>query len=102
MSPNTSGWHVIWEVRKWLFFRVASFFFFIFVFSIIQRVDKLVDDILPMTGLEPQISPFGSDRFTTTALRVATSKNKEDVWGAKDTKQDFNIKLSHIFDGEEL
>ena len=53
----------------------TEFLFLFFVFSILQ----LVDNILPMTGLELQISPFRSDRSsnwaTTTALRVATSLN---------------------------
>ena len=44
-------------------------FFFIFVFSIIQFVDK----ILPMSGFEPRISGVGSNRSTNWATTTAQS-----------------------------
>ena len=40
---------------------IPSLFVFIFVFSIIQLVDNLVDKILPMLGLKPRISCVGSN-----------------------------------------
>ena len=41
-----------------------SLIFFIFVFFIIQLVDKLEDKVLPMTGFEQRISGVESDRST--------------------------------------
>ena len=53
---------------KWA---ILGIFFFIFVFSIEQLVDKLVDKILPMTGFEPWISGVRSDHCTNRATTNA-------------------------------
>ena len=49
------------SLKRWA---IPGLFFFIFDFSIIQWVDKLVDNILPIRGFEPRISDVGRDRST--------------------------------------
>ena len=55
-------------LKRWA---IPGLFFFNFVFSIIQLVDKLVDKILSMTGYEPRISDVGSDHSTNWATTTA-------------------------------
>ena len=56
----------MWTRNLSLFKKWANpgLFFFIFVFPIKQLVDKLVDNLLPMSGFEPRISGAGSGRST--------------------------------------
>ena len=59
---------------QYVFLKIPGLFFFIFVFSIKQLVDNLVDKISLMMGFEPQIFGVGSDSSTnraTTTTRVA-------------------------------
>ena len=46
--------------------------FFIFIFSIVQLVDK----ILPMPGFVPRINGVGSDRYTNWATTAAQTQNQ--------------------------
>ena len=57
---------------KWA---ILGLFFFIFVFSIIHLVDKLVDKILPMMGLKLRISGVRSDRSTNWATTIAKQRD---------------------------
>ena len=50
---------------------IPGLFFFIVVFSIIQLVDNVVDEILPMRGFEPRISGVRSDHSTNWATTTA-------------------------------
>ena len=43
---------------------IPDLFFFIFIFSLIQLVDNLVDKILPIMGFKLRTSGVGSDRST--------------------------------------
>ena len=58
----------VFFLKRWA---ICTLFFFIFVFSIIQLVEKMLGIILLMTGFELQISGVGSDRFTNWATTTA-------------------------------
>ena len=61
------------EVTK-IFFKwaIPGLFFFIFVFSIVQWVDK----ILPMSGFEPRNSGVRSDRSANWAKTIAQGQSE--------------------------
>ena len=50
---------------------MPGLFFFIFVFSMIQLVNNLVDKTMPITEFELWISDVGSDRSTIRATASA-------------------------------
>ena len=58
----------IFFLKKWA---IPGLFLFIFVFSIQLILNKMLNKILPMTGVDPRTSGIDSDRSTNWATTTS-------------------------------